>query len=64
MHFSCILNAALLSQFLQKHIRKMQSKYHKDRIKVNFLFFFLCLCVFFCTFAPKLAKTNFYVLHL
>ncbi len=26
MHFSCTLNTALLLQFLQKHIRKMQSK--------------------------------------
>ena len=64
MHFSCTSNTALLSQFLRKHIRQMQSKYHKNRIKVNFLLIFLCLCVFFCTFAPKLAKTNFYVLHL
>ena len=26
MHFSCASNTALLSQFLQKHIRKIQSK--------------------------------------
>ena len=26
----------------------------KNRIKVNFLLFFLCLCVFFCTFAAEI----------
>ena len=60
----CRLNADHVLARSGRGGQSTQPKHHKNRIKVNFLLFFLCLCVFFCTFAPKLAKTNFYVLHL
>ena len=59
----CRVNADHVLAWSGRGGHSTQPKHHKNRIKVNFLLFFLCLCVFFCTFAPKLAKTNFYVLH-
>ena len=32
----------------------------KNRVKVNFLLFFLCLCIFFCTFAAEYEHKKIY----